>query len=67
MSVLSDQSTKAVAHNGTGGPIRLLEGTELIGEFKSSGYRDASQLVCRSDGRIIRLAPALYGVVSAID
>ncbi|MCA1697185.1 MAG: hypothetical protein LC749_22095, partial [Actinobacteria bacterium] len=65
MSVLSDQSSAALAHNGTA-PIRLVEGTELIGEFRSSGYREPSQLVCRSDGRIIRLAPALYGVVSAI-
>lgn len=54
-----------VSHVGAAGPIGLLEGTELIGEFKSSGYREASHLVGRSDGQLVRLAPVLYAVVTA--
>ncbi|HEV2069311.1 MAG TPA: hypothetical protein VGR26_05925, partial [Acidimicrobiales bacterium] len=49
------------------GPIGLLEGTELVGEFKSSGYREASRLVGRSDGRLVRLSTVLYAVVTALD
>ena len=52
---------------GATGPIGLLEGTELVGEFKSSGYREASRLVGRSDGRLVRLSTVLYAVVTALD
>ena len=56
-----------MSDEGTAGPIGLLEGTELVGEFKSSGYREASRLVGRSDGRLVRLSTVLYAVVTALD
>lgn len=66
-STIPTEPTTARSSDDTAGPIGLLEGTELIGEFKSSGYREASRLVCRSDGRHVRLSPVLYAVVTALD
>lgn len=45
----------------------LAEGTEMVGEFESSGYLDPPQLVRRSDGHLIRLTPLLYLVVNLLD
>ncbi|MBT2387721.1 hypothetical protein [Streptomyces sp. ISL-11] len=45
----------------------LVAGTELVGEFEDSGYREPPHLVCRPDGQIVRLPPLLYEVVRALD
>jgi putative peptide zinc metalloprotease protein len=45
----------------------LLVGTELVGEFEGSGYREPPQLVCRPDGQLVRLPTLLYEVVRALD
>lgn len=45
----------------------LVDGTELVGEFEGSGYREPPHLVCRPDGQIVRLPPLLYEVVRALD
>ncbi|GHF24927.1 hypothetical protein GCM10010218_01980 [Streptomyces mashuensis] len=52
-------------------PARLGEpapvpGTELVGEFEDSGYREPPHLVCRSDGQIVRLPPLLYQALRAL-
>lgn len=46
---------------------RLAEGTELIGEYQGSGYRDAKYLVSRADGQVIQLPPLLYRLAAAVD
>ncbi|TDC82672.1 hypothetical protein [Actinomadura sp. 7K507] len=44
----------------------LAEGTELVGEFKNSGYREPPQLVCLPNRQLARLPPLLYLVVKAL-
>lgn len=63
----SGASTATPLSAEAAGPIGLLEDTELVGEFKSSGYREASRLVCRADGRLVRLSPVLYAVATVLD
>jgi putative peptide zinc metalloprotease protein len=46
---------------------RLVEGTELIGEYQGSGYREPKYLVGRGDGQIIQLPELLYQLVVALD
>lgn len=48
------------------GSVGVIDGTELVGEFKGSGYRDASMLICRFDGKLVRLPPLLYTFVEAL-
>ena len=67
VSTFSTEPSAALRSPGAVGPIGLLEGTELVGEFKSSGYREASRLVGRSDGRLVRLSTVPYAVVTALD
>ncbi|GGX60905.1 zinc metalloprotease [Streptomyces hiroshimensis] len=45
----------------------LVAGTELVGEFEDSGYREPPHLVCRPDGQIVRLPAVLYQVARALD
>ncbi|QYN32112.1 hypothetical protein K1T35_26240 [Pseudonocardia sp. DSM 110487] len=46
---------------------RLVEGTELIGRYQGSGYREPKYLVGRDDGQIIQLPELLYQLVVAVD
>ncbi|MDT8912021.1 hypothetical protein [Amycolatopsis sp. PS_44_ISF1] len=48
---------------GEHGPVGILTGTELVGQFQGTGYREPPQLVARSDGQIVRLPQLLYLVV----
>ncbi|MFI0373140.1 hypothetical protein ACH35V_35210 [Actinomadura sp. 1N219] len=57
--------------DGAGAPAaltlpRLVDGAELLGEFKNSGYREAPQLVRLPNGQLVRLPPLLYIVVKAL-
>ncbi len=45
----------------------LVPGTELVGEFEDSGYREPPHLVCRPDGQVVRLPSLLYQVARALD
>jgi putative peptide zinc metalloprotease protein len=47
-------------------PARV-DGVQLIGEMKGSGYRRPPALARRSDGQTIQLTPLLYLVLDAID
>ena len=52
------------------GPVdvpRLAEGTELLGEFRNSGYSQPPSLVRRADGQVIQMSRLLYSVASRID
>ncbi|WP_129312345.1 hypothetical protein [Streptomyces sp. L2] len=55
--------------SGSSGDARptLAEGTELVGEFEGSGYREPPQLVARSDGQLVRLPGLLYTVAKLLD
>lgn len=55
------------APDGRGGEPGLVDGTELVGEFEDSGYREPPHLVCRPDGQLVRLPALLYKVVRALD
>ncbi|MFC5720904.1 hypothetical protein ACFP1Z_12075 [Streptomyces gamaensis] len=44
-----------------------MAGTELVGEFEGSGYREPPRLVCRPDGQLVRLPALLYEVARALD
>ncbi|MFI1971501.1 hypothetical protein BLA24_31385 [Streptomyces cinnamoneus] len=51
--------------HGTDGPT-VVAGTELVGEFEDSGYREPPHLVCRPDGQIVRLPTLLYAALRAL-
>ncbi|MEV5829589.1 hypothetical protein AB0L25_28895 [Spirillospora sp. NPDC052242] len=44
----------------------LADGTELVGEFKNSGYREPPQLVSLPNRQLVRLPPLLFQVVKAL-
>jgi putative peptide zinc metalloprotease protein len=46
---------------------RLARGTELIGEYEGSGFREPVFLVRRADGQVIRLSRLVYLVASETD
>ncbi|TDD92209.1 hypothetical protein E1293_01195 [Actinomadura darangshiensis] len=57
--------------DGTGVPAALAlpalaDGTELVGEFKNSGYREPPQLVCLPNRQLVRLPPLLFLVAKAL-
>ncbi|MCF3105177.1 hypothetical protein IPZ58_26820 [Streptomyces roseoverticillatus] len=45
----------------------LVAGTELVGEFEDSGYREPPHLVCRPDGQVVRLPVLLYQLARVLD
>src|SRR4051794_40053845 len=47
--------------------IRLADGTELLGEYQSTGTVEAQQLVRRHDGQLLHLPPLLYAVAASLD
>ena len=47
--------------------IRLADGTELLGEYQSTGTVQARQLVRRHDGQLLHLPPLLYSVAASLD
>ncbi|OLT31753.1 hypothetical protein BJF79_00840 [Actinomadura sp. CNU-125] len=44
----------------------LADGTELVGEYKNSGYREPPQLVSLPNRQLVRLPPLLFHVVKAL-
>jgi putative peptide zinc metalloprotease protein len=49
------------------GRPRLTDGTELIGEFEGSGFKEPPALARRGDGQVIQLTPLLYSVAEKSD
>lgn len=64
----NDTPTLEGKRSGTNGQARpsLVEGTELVGEFEGSGYREPPQLVSRPDGQLVRLPALLYSVAKML-
>ncbi|MBV8980903.1 MAG: hypothetical protein JO086_08390 [Acidimicrobiia bacterium] len=56
-----------VGSGNTGTCPALTEGSELIGEFEGSGYKEPPSLVRRGDGQVIQLTPLLYSVAERAD
>jgi putative peptide zinc metalloprotease protein len=48
-------------------PPRLAAGTELLGEFRDSGYNQPPSLVRRADGQVMQMSRLLYLVACQID
>jgi len=48
-------------------PPALADGTELIGEYEGSGYRDPTFLARRGDGLTVRMTPLLYEIARRAD
>src|SRR5205823_7147250 len=46
---------------------RLADGTELIGEFEGSGFKEPPSLARRGSGQVIQLTPLLYSVAEKAD
>jgi putative peptide zinc metalloprotease protein len=46
---------------------RLAEGTELIGEYRGSGFQEPRYLIRRSDGQVMQLPALLYRVAGSLD
>ncbi|MGH3874094.1 MAG: hypothetical protein ACRDSR_21775 [Pseudonocardiaceae bacterium] len=52
---------------GVGVVPRLAEGTELIGEYQGSGFREPRYILRRGDGQVIQLPQLLYLLASSMD
>jgi putative peptide zinc metalloprotease protein len=52
---------------GLAAPLRLAEGTELLGEYEGSGLKQSIYLIRRADGQVLQLSPLLYLITSAVD
>jgi len=50
-----------------GRPPQLIPGTELVGPYQGSGYREARFLVVRGDGQVIQLPELLYRIAGTLD
>ena len=48
-------------------PVRLAQGTELLGQYQGSGFHDPHHLVRRHDGQVIQVSHLVYLVASALD
>jgi putative peptide zinc metalloprotease protein len=58
---------RAQAARADGGPPKLAEGIELIGEYEDSGYKDPPAIARRADGQVIQLPKLLYIVAECAD
>jgi len=47
--------------------VRLVDGTELLGEYHSPGLQVTQHLVRRPDGQMLQLTPLLYAVAASLD
>ncbi|MBV9283935.1 MAG: hypothetical protein JO176_04945, partial [Acidimicrobiia bacterium] len=59
--------TMTLAETDSAGRPRLTDGTELIGEFEGSGYKEPPSLARRGDGQVVQLTPLLYSVAEKSD
>ena len=61
--------TQAADAEPTSGPVafRLDEGTELLGAYDGSAFKEPQYLLRRGDGQVIQVSRLLYLVASSID
>jgi putative peptide zinc metalloprotease protein len=55
------------AAQADGGPPKLAEGIELIGEYEDSGYKEPPSIARRADGQVIQLPKLLFFVAESTD
>jgi putative peptide zinc metalloprotease protein len=60
-------TTHGPAPPSEGALPRLADGTELIGEYADSGYKDPPSIARRADGQVIQLPKLLYFVAENVD
>jgi putative peptide zinc metalloprotease protein len=48
-------------------PPRLAEGTELIGQYRGSGFTEPRYLACRGDGQVVQLSELVYLLATLVD
>jgi putative peptide zinc metalloprotease protein len=59
---------RAVPSSTTGdGPLRLAEGTELLGQYEGSAYQQPHYLARRGDGQVFHLSHLLYLVLRLLN
>lgn len=58
---------EVAADSAEGRVPRLAEGTELIGEYQGSGFREPKFILRRADGQIIQVPHLLYLVAGSLD
>ncbi len=70
MTLVAPRSTdvKAAASAAVmSSPLRLAEGTELLGQYEGSAYQQLHYLVRRGDGQVIHLSHLLYLVLRLVN
>ncbi|MBA2309418.1 MAG: hypothetical protein H0W01_09015, partial [Pseudonocardiales bacterium] len=63
----TDQGVLEHPNAAAPGVHQLAEGTELIGEYQGSGFKEPKYLVRRSDGQVMQLPHLLYRVAESLD
>ena len=58
---------KAGSASTPGSPARLAEGTELLGRYEGSAYKEPHYLVRRGDGQVFHVSHLLYLVLLTLD
>jgi putative peptide zinc metalloprotease protein len=61
------QRRRREARSSHEAPPRLAEGTELIGEYEGSGFKETPYIARRADGQVIQLTYLLHLVAGAVD
>jgi putative peptide zinc metalloprotease protein len=61
------EGRQQAAPQADGGPPKLAEGIELIGEYEDSGYKEPPSIARRADGQVIQLPKLLYFVAESAD
>ncbi len=61
------ETDSSSAATGGGSRPQLTDGTELIGEFEGSGFKEPPALARRGDGQVVQLTPLLYAVAEKAD
>jgi putative peptide zinc metalloprotease protein len=55
------------AAQADGGPPKLADGIELIGEYEDSGYKEPPSIARREDGQVVQLPKLLYFVAECAE
>ncbi len=62
-----DDATASAGPSSPPVPLRLREGTQLLGRYEGSAYERPTYLVRRGDGQVIHLSHLLYLVAVSLD
>ncbi|WP_157937043.1 hypothetical protein, partial [Geodermatophilus chilensis] len=67
MAIATDPDVLAPADRHDHPVYRLAPGTELLGEYRDSGYQTPKYLIRRADGQVMQLPRLLYRVAESLD